>query len=157
MKQHLLVETWKGLTPLGLMAVIGLGGFGIARTALMVGCHISQPYAECTAERSDWQKQMAMIAGGFWLLYTRAPGTSDAPANTTVQALPPWRRPEDQTEPAPPPGEPDPDPLPIVPADLPELPPPASPVINPDAPDDHELTAAERMDRAARRLRGAGR
>lgn len=157
MKQQLLVNTWHGFTPVGLAVVIGLGAFALTRTALMVGCHLSQSYAACAEERSDWQKQMAVVGGGFTLLFIKAPGTSDAPPSTTVQALPPWRRPEDFTAPEPEPGGPDADPLPIVPADLSDLPPPASAVINPDAPAEHELTAAERMDRAARRLRGAAR
>jgi hypothetical protein len=60
--------------PLGMVALLGLGGFALARTALMISCHISQPWPACEGERKDWQEQMAMVAGGFWLLYTLPPG-----------------------------------------------------------------------------------
>jgi hypothetical protein len=144
-QQPIVVATWHGLTPVGLVAVIGLGGFALVRTVLLIGCHISQPWTACEPERKDWQQQMAMVAGGFSLLFIRAPGTSDAPSGSTTVALPPWRRPEDEPVPV---WEPDPEPEPT--------PEPSAGVINPDAPQpavEHELTAAERMERAARRRR----
>jgi hypothetical protein len=64
--------------PLGVVAIVGLAGFALARTALMVSCHISQPWPACDAERKEWQGQMAMVGSGFWLLYTLPPG-KDAP------------------------------------------------------------------------------
>ena len=150
-QQNLVTTTWKGLTPIATIAVIGMGGFAAVRTGLMVGCHIrSEPWESCQSERNDWQAQMAGVAAGFGLLYTKSPGTSEAPApGIFTTALPPWRRPEDCTEPAPVKAEPPPEP-PIVPAADFVAP---SVVINPDAePAEPKLSATERMDRAARRL-----
>jgi hypothetical protein len=65
------------IAPLGTVALIGLGGFALARTVLMVSCHLSQPWPACESERKDWQGQMAMVASGFWLLYTMPPGKRD--------------------------------------------------------------------------------
>jgi hypothetical protein len=93
---HLTVRTWHGLTPLALVAVLGLGGYAILRTGLMVGCHVSQTWATCEPERRSWQGEMGLVAAGFWLLYTKAPGTSEAPAPQQLTvAVPPWRRPEE--------------------------------------------------------------
>lgn len=145
--QNLVIATWRGLTPLGIIAVVGLGGFAAIRTALLAGCHIREPWAACEVERSDWQKQMGMVAAGFWLLYTRAPGTSDAPApSVTTTALPPWRRPEEESTLT----SIDPAPEPLIQPAIDLIAPSA--VVNPDATP-ASLSAAERMERAARRLK----
>jgi hypothetical protein len=136
MKQQLEVRTWHGMTPVALLCIAGLSAFAIARTALLIGCHVAQPYAACESERKDWQDQMLGVGAGFVLLFVKAPGTSEAPVATAEPLQ--SRRAEDEIE-----AEPE-----VIPSAV---------VIDPDAPEhEPELTTAERMARAAARLpRGA--
>lgn len=69
-----VTPTLAGTTPLGWVAMAGLGGFGVLSTGLMLTCHLQLGYGQCGQARQDWGEQMTATGVGFGLLFTSSPG-----------------------------------------------------------------------------------
>lgn len=71
------IPTWRGFTPMALIGLTGLTGYALVSTALMLLCHVGQPYEACSQARHEWGQHVGVIGAGFGLLFARTPGIND--------------------------------------------------------------------------------
>ena len=86
------------LTPLGLVAVLGLGSYALVRTGVMGFCHVTGTFGSCEAERKAWEGQMGMVASGFFLLFIKSTdGAAMSRSRRRMEdgngGMPPWDEP----------------------------------------------------------------
>ena len=71
------IPTWRGFTPMALVGLFGLTSYAVVSTALMLLCHVGQPYEACSHARHEWAQHVGAIGAGFGLLFARTPGIND--------------------------------------------------------------------------------